>query len=96
MLSGVRTANALDVALTVAEINKAAGNVGKTVHPDQPLTAFEGIARYREVPDAVDRMRSGAVPIAIVRGANPAYFLPKAVGFAEAFAKVPFKVAFAT
>ncbi len=96
VLSGVRTDNALDVAMTVAEINKAAGNVGKTVHPDQPLTAFEGVSRYSELADAVDRMRSGAVPVAMVRGTNPAYYLPKSVGFAEAFAKVPFKVAFAT
>ncbi|MDE3151422.1 MAG: molybdopterin-dependent oxidoreductase, partial [Gemmatimonadota bacterium] len=95
VLSGVRTDNALDVALAVAAINKAAGNVGKTILPDQPITAFEGISRYSELADAVDRMRAGSVPVAMVRGANPAYFLPKSAGFADAFAKVPFKVAFA-
>ena len=39
-------------------------------------------------------MRSGAVPIAFVRGANPAYALPAGARFADAFARVPFKVSF--
>ena len=39
-------------------------------------------------------MNSGKVGIAFVRGANPAYSLPGATKFAEAFAKVPFKVSF--
>ena len=95
VLSGVRTANALDVAMTVAAINQAAGNVGKTILPAEAITAFEGVSRYAELSDAVERMRAGSVPIAFVRGANPAYFLPASVKFADAFAKVPFKVAFA-
>ena len=41
-------------------------------------------------------MRGGNVPLAFVRGTNPAYYLPASLHFAEAFAKVPFKVAFAT
>ncbi|HUX32979.1 MAG TPA: molybdopterin-dependent oxidoreductase, partial [Gemmatimonadaceae bacterium] len=96
LIAGVRTGNALDVAMAVADLNKSAGNVGKTVRPDVPITAFEGVARYSELADAVERMRGGNVPVAIVRGPNPAYFLPASMKFAEAFAKVPFKVAFAT
>ena len=34
------------------------------------------------------------MPIAFVRGTNPAYDLPETAKFAEAFAKVPFKVSF--
>ncbi len=96
ILAGVRTANALDVALAVADLNKSLGNVGKSVLPGEPLTAFEGISRYSLLADAVERMRGGSVPVAIVRGTNPAYYLPASSGFADAFAKVPFKVAFAT
>jgi anaerobic selenocysteine-containing dehydrogenase/Fe-S-cluster-containing dehydrogenase component len=96
LLSGVRTANALDVALAVADLNKSLGNVGKTVVPAEALTAFEGIARYSQLAEAVERMRSGTVPVVFVRGTNPAYYLPASLHFADAFAKVPFKVAFAT
>jgi molybdopterin-containing oxidoreductase family iron-sulfur binding subunit len=96
VLSGVRTGDALEVAATVAEINRAAGNVGKTILPDEPILAFEGISRYSELADAVEDMRGGRVPVAFVRGANPAYFLPASLKFDDAFAKVPFKVAFAT
>ncbi len=39
-------------------------------------------------------MRAGQVGVAFVRGTNPAYTLPKTARFAEAFAKVPFKVSF--
>jgi anaerobic selenocysteine-containing dehydrogenase/Fe-S-cluster-containing dehydrogenase component len=95
VLAGVRTGNALDVALAVADLNKSLGNVGKTVLPAEPLTAFDGISRYSELADAVERMRGGGVPVAFVRGTNPAYYLPASMRFAEAFAKVPFKVAFA-
>ncbi|MDE3215662.1 MAG: 4Fe-4S dicluster domain-containing protein [Gemmatimonadota bacterium] len=96
LLAGARTANALDLALAVADLNKTLGNVGKTVLPAEPLTAFEGMARYSELADAVERMRGGSVPVAFVRGTNPAYYLPASLKFADAFAKVPFKVAFAT
>ncbi|HEY5023303.1 MAG TPA: 4Fe-4S dicluster domain-containing protein [Gemmatimonadaceae bacterium] len=41
-------------------------------------------------------MKSGGVSLLMVRGANPAFSLPKAVGFAEAMAKVPFKVSFSS
>ncbi|HVB32700.1 MAG TPA: 4Fe-4S dicluster domain-containing protein [Gemmatimonadaceae bacterium] len=96
VLSGVRTDNALDVALAVASINQAAGNVGKTILPAEPVTLFDGMSRYTDLADAVERMRGGSVPLVMVRGTNPAYYLPRAANFADAFAKVPFKVAFAT
>ena len=96
LISGVRTGDALDVATTVAAINQAAGNVGKTILPAEAVTAFDGISRYAELADAVERMRGGSVPVAFVRGMNPAYYLPASLKFNEAFAKVPFKVAFAT
>jgi molybdopterin-containing oxidoreductase family iron-sulfur binding subunit len=94
VLSGARGANALDLALAVAGLNQANGAVGTTVRPAEPMAAFEGVARYSEIVDATERMRAGQVPIAFVRGANPAYSLPHAANFADAFAKVPFKVSF--
>jgi molybdopterin-containing oxidoreductase family iron-sulfur binding subunit len=95
VLSGARGANALDLALAVAALNQANGAVGTTIRPAEASAAFEGIARFSDVADAVERMRGGQVPVAFVRGANPAYALPSSAKFAEAFAKVPFKVSFA-
>ena len=94
VMSGARGATALELALAVAALNQASGAVGTTIRPAEGTAAFEGIARYSEVSDAVERMRAGQVPVAFVRGANPAYALPAAAKFAEAFGKVPFKVSF--
>ncbi len=94
VLSGARGANALELALAVAAINQANRAVGTTIRPADGTAAFDGVARFSEVTDAVERMRAGQVPVAFVRGSNPAYALPAAAKFAEAFAKVPFKVSF--
>jgi len=96
VLSGVTGESALDVALAVAEINKASGAVGTTIKPAAALTSFDGIARIDQVLAAVERMRAGQVGIAFVRGTNPAYLLPKAANFADAFAKVGTRVSFSS
>lgn len=94
VLSGVSTANALDVATAVAAINKASGAIGTTIRPAEGSSAFDGISSYAELVAAVERMRAGQVPVAFVRGVNPAYNLPASAKFADAFARVPFKVSF--
>src|SRR5207244_1244220 len=58
------------------------------------ITSFDGISRATDVVAAVERMRTGQVAIAFVRGTNPAYALPKSARFSDAFSKVPFKVSF--
>ena len=93
-LSGARGANALELALAVAGINQANGAIGTTVRPAEPMSGIEGISRFSEVATAVERMRAGQVPVAFVRGVNPAYSLPARARFADAFAKVAFKVSF--
>ena len=94
VVSGVNGENALDVALAVAAINGASGAVGTTIKPAQALTGFEGIAHTDQVLAAVEKMRAGGVGIAFVRGSNLAHSLPKAANFADAFAKVGFRVSF--
>ena len=64
------------------------------VRSAEAVTSYEGIAKQSEVIAAMERMRAGQVAIAFVRGTNPAYALPKSANFADAFAKVPFKVSF--
>ncbi|HKH92563.1 MAG TPA: molybdopterin-dependent oxidoreductase, partial [Gemmatimonadaceae bacterium] len=95
VLAGARGPDALALAQAVVAINQASGAVGTTIRPAEGMGAFEGVARVADVFAAVEQMRSGAVPIAFVRGANPAYSLPAGARFAEAFARVPFKVSFA-
>ncbi len=81
---------------TINDINKALGNVGVTIKPAEASLAFEGLASHAAIRDAGERMAAGKVPVAIVRGANPAYSMQGAGKFAEAFAKVPFKVSFSS
>ena len=65
--------------------------------PRSRSSAFDGMARTDQVLDAVERMRAGQVGIAFVRGVNPALLAAaSAAKFAEAFAKVPFKVSFSS
>jgi molybdopterin-containing oxidoreductase family iron-sulfur binding subunit len=96
VVSGVTSENGGDVAAAVAALNQSLGNVGTTIRVADPITAFEGIASPAELLDVVERMRAGQVPIAFVRGVNLAHGLPKSLNFAEAFAKVPFKVSFSS
>jgi molybdopterin-containing oxidoreductase family iron-sulfur binding subunit len=96
VLSGVTTANALDVALAVNALNQAAGNVGVTIKPAEALVAFDRVGTPNDLRDAVQRMAGGGVPLAMFRGVNPVYVLPKSLRVTEALAKVPFKVSFSS
>jgi anaerobic selenocysteine-containing dehydrogenase/Fe-S-cluster-containing dehydrogenase component len=96
VLAGGSTPDALELARAVNAINQAVGNVGTTVDPTHPITAFDHAAAYADVRALVERMNRGAVPILFVRGANPAFTTPKALGFATAMSKVPFKVSFSS
>ncbi|HJR40531.1 MAG TPA: 4Fe-4S dicluster domain-containing protein [Gemmatimonadaceae bacterium] len=96
VVSGVNGANATDVALAVNAINQAAGNVGTTIRTSAPLTGFDGTATAAELVAAVERMRSGQVPILFVRNVNPVFTLPRGLNVSEALGKVPFKVSFSS
>ena len=80
----------------VNEWNKSLGNVGVTVLPAKPVSSLEGISSDADVAAAIERMRSGDVPLVMVRGVNPVFTSPKSAKVAEAFAKVPFKVSFSS
>jgi anaerobic selenocysteine-containing dehydrogenase/Fe-S-cluster-containing dehydrogenase component len=86
VIAGGRGENGLELAMAAAALNKVRGG--------EAVTSFEGIARQNEVLAAIERMRAGQVSVAFVRGVNPAYTLPRAANFAEAFGKVAFKVSF--
>ena len=84
-----RNATAANLAALV--LNAVAGNVGRTVQL-QGWTG-QGARPYAELQQALRGM-SGAV--VMVHGANPAYSLPPASGFCEAFQEAAFRVSFAS
>ena len=96
VLSGVSTPNAGSVAAIAASINRATGAVGTAIRPGESLAGFgqaQGAQRMESLARSAD---SGGIEMIFVRGANPVYDTPKAMRFAEAFAKIPFKVSFSS
>jgi Fe-S-cluster-containing dehydrogenase component len=96
VLAGGHVASSAELFAAVAALNRASGAVGTTIRPDQAFLGYEGIAPAAQLRAIGDRMNSGAVPLLMIRGANPAYTMPKSTGFAAAMKKVPFKVSFAS
>ncbi|MDA1080419.1 MAG: 4Fe-4S dicluster domain-containing protein [Gemmatimonadetes bacterium] len=96
LLAGGADANATATAVAVNELNRALGNVGATIKPAEGSQAYDGLSSHSALRDAADRMAAGRVTVAFVRGANPAHTMPGMANFAEAFARVPFKVSFSS
>ncbi|MFL5583144.1 MAG: 4Fe-4S dicluster domain-containing protein [Gemmatimonadaceae bacterium] len=90
-LAGATGADAFDVALAAASMNSAGG----AVRAGEGYTMGGAASSYADLRALVARMNAGQVPLLMVRGANPAYELKNA-GFAQAMAKVPFKVSFSS
>lgn len=80
---------AVEACAAVNLLNYVAGNIGRTVHFGQDLQSGDGWAGLRSLQGAMD---AGEVGVLVVHDANPVYALPNAGKFAEALAKVPFKV----
>ncbi len=85
--------NATAANLAVHILNAVTGNVGRTVrlrHVDQgaPARPFGEMRSAISVMDRTD--------VVMVHETNPAYSLPPAAGFREAFAAAGFRVSFAT
>lgn len=96
VLAGGGGADGLEVALAANALNQSQGNVGVTIKPNEGYLGFDRMASPAELRALAERMNAGAISLLMVRGANPAYTLPKAIGFAAAMAKVPFKVSFSS
>ena len=96
VVAGGGGADALELALAANGLNQSQGNVGVTIKPNEGYLGFDRMASPAELRALAERMSAGGVSLLMVRGANPAFSLPKAVGFADAMAKVPFKVSFSS
>ncbi|HYN81603.1 MAG TPA: molybdopterin-dependent oxidoreductase [Gemmatimonadaceae bacterium] len=86
----------MELCLAANALNQAQGNVGSTVRPAEAILGFEGMDSPSQLRALAQRMQAGSVPMLMVRGANPAYTMPKSSGFSAAMAKVPFKVSFSS
>jgi molybdopterin-containing oxidoreductase family iron-sulfur binding subunit len=82
-------AGAGDVCAAVNLLNFVAGNIGETVRFGAELHAADGHAALAALARS---MAAGEIALALVHDANPAYTLPRASGFADAFRAVAFKV----
>jgi molybdopterin-containing oxidoreductase family iron-sulfur binding subunit len=85
--------NATAANLAVLILNSVAGNVGRTVR----LRSVDQAAASRpmtELMAALDDLDPAGV--VMVHGTNPAYSLPPALGFQDAFASAGFRVSFAS
>ena len=96
VLGGVSTPDAHLVALAAARINKAAGNVGTTVKPDEGLAGIGGAGGAQALAALATDMNGGTVRVLFIRGANPVHALPRAMQCAEGLAKVPLKGSFSS
>ena len=96
VLAGGGAPDGAALCLAVNALNQSHGNVGATVRPAEALLSFEGLDSPSQLRALAARMERGAVPMLMIRGANPAYTMPKSSGFAAAMAKVPFKVSFSS
>ena len=76
------------------KLNDLLGNTGATV--DFGTVSNQRQGDERDVMRVIGEMKSGQVDVAIIWGANPAYDLPNAEEFAEAFKKVGTRVSMNT
>ncbi|HKR08402.1 MAG TPA: molybdopterin-dependent oxidoreductase [Gemmatimonadaceae bacterium] len=94
VIGGGSGADAFDVALAANALNQSRG--GGVIKPAEGYLGFDRMASPAEMRALAERMNAGGVSLLMVRGANPAFTLPKSVGFAAAMAKVPFKISFSS
>jgi len=86
-----RGATAAHIAALI--LNHVAGSFGRTIHMgDGPQTPTRP---YTDMEAARRSMAGGQIGVVMIHGTNPAYSLPAASGFADAFGSVGFKVSFA-
>ena len=86
---GAQHRGSIELCHAVNLLNEVAGNIGKTVTFGSAPATTEGDGRIQPL---FDRMAKGEFQVVLVHDANPLYTLPRSGKFAEAFAKVPFKV----
>ena len=93
--------NGLQTALAVLALNAFLGNLGQKgglyLSPVAPLTdGYHRPASLQEMSAFITKLKSGAIKVLFVHGVNPAFELPRSLGFVEALSNVPQIISFAT
>ena len=99
--SALGLSNGLQTAEAILTLNALTDNFGKAgglfFSQLSPMEdAYHRPASLQEMADFVKQMNSGAIKTLFVHGVNPAFELPKSLGFSEALAKVGTVISFAT
>ena len=99
--SALGLSNGLQTAEAILTLNALTDNFGKAgglfFSPLSPMEdTYHRPASMQEMADFVSQMNSGAIKTLFVHGVNPAFELPKSLGFSEALAKVGTVISFAT
>ena len=93
--NGLATAQAI---LALNALNDMIGKEGGVfLSPLAPTEdAYHRPASMQEMSDFIGKMKSGAVKVLFVHGVNPAFELPKSLGFEDALKNVETVISFAT
>jgi anaerobic selenocysteine-containing dehydrogenase/Fe-S-cluster-containing dehydrogenase component len=90
--SAGKNASLLQIAVNL--LNYIAGNIGTTVIFGMNYKI--GGDDLKKIEVAVGKMKNGEVDLVIIENINPAFTLPKSLGFEAALDKVPFVVSLST
>ena len=92
--------NGLQIAKSVLALNALISKPSSPTVFLSPLApgedAYHRPASAQEMADFVKKLDSGAVKVLFIHGVNPAFELPKSLGFADALKKVEAIISFAT
>jgi anaerobic selenocysteine-containing dehydrogenase len=82
----------------VESLNTIAGSTGVILSAPPPMPDIKQpvASPYSTIQELIDHMRSGAVKVLLIYGANPVYDLPDKAGFRDALDKVGYVVDFNT
>lgn len=87
-------------AQAILLLNALAGNLAQTggvyFAPAAPLAAGGESASLKDIQTLISRMAAGRIRVLFIHGVNPLFELPASLGFAQALAKVPTVISFAT
>lgn len=91
--SQTRTEDGLQLQVAVNFLNSILENEGATVDGTSRVRAAH--SSYKDLKRLIAEMKSGTIDVLVLYRTNPAYALPKDLGWEEALAKVPTVVAVA-
>jgi anaerobic selenocysteine-containing dehydrogenase len=100
--SALAVSNGLEAGEAILTLNAAVNNLGHPggvfLTPSLPVNdANPKIPNtFSDIQDLVKQMNAGSLKVVFIHGVNPVYEMPASLGFAQALAKVPMVISFAS